>query len=202
MNSLIDKNKCQHVVHWIIKLFSQRKQMLRDQYCIVGQCNGFDKKATWTSDCHMFGWEQLLPIEKCHSVKKCRGRRSKILKQHPLLLWRTIGHKWGQTLHQPFVRAAHSTRTKEWVLSPLLLSAEIEFSRRHSSCRLTMFVPSTILIHSAQIKDLVANNAWRWIASEETGTQRPGGKGGLGGLKKKKTFFITSAWMTTKVKAI
>lgn len=41
---------------------------------------------------------------------------------------------------------------------PLVLSAEIEFSQPHSSGRLTMFVPSTILIQFWQIKDPVANN--------------------------------------------
>lgn len=41
---------------------------------------------------------------------------------------------------------------------PLVLSAEIEFSQLHSSGRLTMFVPSTILILFWQSKDPVANN--------------------------------------------
>lgn len=41
---------------------------------------------------------------------------------------------------------------------PLVLSAEIEFSQLYSSGRLTMFVPSTILIQFWQTKDPVANN--------------------------------------------
>lgn len=40
----------------------------------------------------------------------------------------------------------------------MLLSVEIEFSQLYSSGRLTMFVPSTILIQFWPIKDPVANN--------------------------------------------
>lgn len=56
-------------------------------------------------------------------------------------------------------------------LSPAALSAEIEFSRLHSSSRLTIFVPSTILIRTPADK----RSAWReWLGGEWLQTWRRG----------------------------
>lgn len=81
---------------------------------------------------------------------------------------RTEGSLWyqrEQTLHPSLVSTNNPPRTWDFQQSAaaseqisLLLSAEIEFSWLHSSSRLTMFVPPTILIRSWQIKDPVKNH--------------------------------------------
>lgn len=90
--------------------------------------------------------------------RKSRYRKTPISKEH-------FGINDGKLCITPLSRPITSPEQKtfsEVALSqrafPLALSAEIEFSRLHSSGRLTMFVPSTILIQFCQIKDPVANN--------------------------------------------